>query len=126
VIVVMDASAAYDLLTEARCAAKIEGADELIAPDLIVPELLNARWKAARSGAPVPDVSVTIEFLDRLRLLPALRYGRDASLLAERLDRPVYDCLYLAVAQREHGKLLTVDERMRAQLQSKRVASMLL
>jgi predicted nucleic acid-binding protein len=112
VILVVDASAAYDLLTERTCADRVRGVQELIAPDLVVAELLNARWKAERSGKKAPLLEVTIEFLDRLRIVPSLRYASDAALLAARLSHPVYDCLYVAAAARENAKLLTIDSRL--------------
>jgi len=118
VILVVDASAAYDLLTEGRCAQRILGAEELISPDLIVAELLNARWKVARSRQAVPQLDTILEFLDRLRLVPSLRYAADAARLAERLNHPVYDCLYVAAAQHERAKLLTVDSRLARKLRS--------
>ena len=124
--IVVDASAAYDLLTQATCQAKIVGASELIAPDLIVPELLNARWKVSRSGVPAPKLEDTLEFLSRLRILPTLPYASAAAALAEKLDHPIYDCLYLAMAKHEGAKLLTVDQRMSKKIASTAIAKMLL
>jgi len=43
VILVIDASAVYDVLAEGRCAQRISGAEEPISPDLIVAELVNER-----------------------------------------------------------------------------------
>lgn len=116
--IVVDASAAYDLLTEGQCQPKIRGASELIAPDLIVAELLNARWKVRRAGLKAPALELMLDFLDRLRLVPAWDYAHEAAALSERLDHPVYDCLYVAVSQRERARLLTVDERLIKKLQS--------
>lgn len=124
-MMVVDASAAYELLTEQRTLKKIAGAAELLAPDLIVPELLNARRRMAQARKASPDVSVIIEFLRRIRLLPALEYAADAAALAERLDHPVYDCLYVAIAQREHAPLLTLDQRLIKKLRSARMSKLL-
>ena len=124
-ILVIDASAAYDLLTEGRCARRILGAEELISPDLVVAELLNARWKVARSREAVPQLDDVLEFLDRLRILPSLPYGADAARLAERLNHPVYDCLYVAAAQHERAKLLTLDSRLSRKLRSGALARIL-
>jgi len=112
VILVVDASAAYDLLEESLTAEKLLGAKELIAPDLIVAELLNARWKVARSGLAAPSLERTLTFLERLRLVPSIAYAREAAALAEQLDHPAYDCFYVATAQREGAKFLTLDERL--------------
>jgi predicted nucleic acid-binding protein len=38
--------------------------------------------------------------------------------LAQRLDHPVYDCFYVALAQRERARLLTFDERLVKKLTS--------
>lgn len=66
---VIDASAAYDLLTSGRCAEKVLGAEDILAPDLIVSELLNAR------------------------MIATLSLSEAASRLADTLDHPVYDCM---------------------------------
>lgn len=124
-ILVVDASAAYDLLTEGRSAHRIVGAEELISPDLIVAELLNARWKVVRSRQAAPPLDIVLEFFDRLHIVSSLRYAADAARLAERLDHPVYDCLYVAAAQREHAKLLTVDLRLSRKLRSGKLARIL-
>lgn len=124
-IVVIDASAAYDLLSEGRCAQRIVGAQDLVAPDLITAELLNARWKVARSHEAVPAIDTILEFLDRLRIVKSLRYAEEAALLADRLGHPVYDCVYVAVAQQERAKLLTLDKRLSRKLRSAALAHIL-
>ena len=101
------------------------GADELIAPDLIVPELLNARWKVTQSGGSAPKLERVIAFLERLRLLPSLAYAREAAILAQSLGHPVYDCLYVAIAQRERATLLTLDERIARKLRAAKLARIL-
>ena len=123
--IVLDASAAYDLITVETCAAKVAEASEFIAPDLIVPELLNVRWKVMQSRSSAPTLKRVLDFLERLRLLPSLVYARDAAALAESIAHPVYDCLYVAVAQREHAKLLTIDERLSKKLRASKLARIL-
>lgn len=124
-ILVVDASAAYDLLTEGRCERRILGAKELLSIDLIVAELLNARWKVVRSHEAAPSVETILGFLDRLTIIPSLRFAAAAAELAERLDHPVYDCLYLAAAQRERAQLLTLDGRLSRKLRSARLSRIL-
>lgn len=123
--IVLDASAVYDLLTAERCREHISGARELIAPDLIVPELLNARWRVERSGGNPPSAARTIGYLSLLTIMPSLGYAGDAAALAKRLDHPVYDCLYVALAQRERAKLLTLDERLIKKLRAARLSKLL-
>jgi predicted nucleic acid-binding protein len=48
--------------------------------------------------------------LVRLVAMPAL--ARKASDLAQELDHPVYDCFYLALAEREGVPLVTADVRL--------------
>ncbi len=42
---------------------------------------------------------------------PATTYGSDAARLALSLDRPVHDCVYLALAHRIGARVVTADER---------------
>ncbi len=88
----------------------------LLAPELIVPELLNVRWKVARTGGFVPDVSAIMDLLARLTLEPMTEYATDAAAFAERLDHPVYDCFYVALAHRWNGIIITADHRLRRKL----------
>jgi predicted nucleic acid-binding protein len=125
VTLVLDASAAFGFLVSNRWDAAIRNAHELVAPDLIVAEVLNARWKVARSGGVAPDVDPTLEFLTRLRITPSLPYAPAAVRLAERLGHPIYDCLYVALAQAEHAKLLTADIHLVRKLHEHKLTALL-
>ena len=87
---------------------------ELHAPRLMASEVANALWRKARVGeierrtagillANVPDMPV--------------RWGADeivsadAGRLALAFDRPIYDCVYLALAHRIGAVMLTADLR---------------
>lgn len=122
---VLDASAAYDVLEENTYARRIDGAKELLAPDLIVAELLNARWKVTRTKAVAPSLDRVLGLLERLRLEPTIRYAVQAASLAEQLDHPVYDCAYVALAQRESAKPLTFDQRLVKKLSAAGLESLL-
>jgi predicted nucleic acid-binding protein len=114
---VVDASAAFVMLTlPQRAAPAFTDVTDIIAPELIVAELLNARWKIARTGAPAPSLSSMLEFLERIRLVGSLPYAAAAALLAERLDHPLYDCLYAVIAQRGPATLVTADRRFAGKL----------
>lgn len=96
-------------------AASLRWATALLAPDLIVPEVSNALWKAARRGELSTDEAMlAARLLERadveLRPMRAL-LGR-ATELALRLDHPAYDCVYLALAEAENCALVTADERL--------------
>ena len=123
--VVLDASAAYEMLAGDDWDASIREVYEFLAPDLIIAELLNARWKIARSGNVAPGIDPTLDFLARLRIMPSLPYAAVATRLAERLDHPVYDCFYVAVAQQENAQLLTADTRLMRKLRTHKLGALL-
>ncbi len=89
--------------------------DRLIAPSLLAAELGSALWKAVRRRS----VSRT----DALAALPATLLAFDTLVpmdelheraleMAMELDHPIYDCFYLALAERDAAQLVTADERM--------------
>lgn len=122
---VIDASAAGGLLFYGRWDAVLENSSDLVVPDLIIAELLNARWKIARSGGNVPGVSSILGFVGRVRILPSLPYASVAVELSERLNHPVYDCLYVALAQQENAKLLTSDAHLVRKLRAHKLSTVL-
>ena len=85
------------------------------APDFVLVECANVLWKKARIGE-IADPGPFVEEL--LRLRDVLTLHRTESLLpvavrtAGALDHPVYDCLYLACAERTGGVLLTDDRKL--------------
>lgn len=120
--VVIDASVALKwVLDEADAeAADALLSEELIAPSLWLVEAANALWRRARSGQITADEA--FERLAELLNAPvaATRIEDDlgaAAGLAGRLDHPVYDCLYLALAIREDTHLVTADRRFHAALE---------
>ncbi len=100
-----DADVAQELATSGH---------ELHAPRLMASEVANALWRKARTGeierraagvllANVPDMPVrwgTDELV-----------SADAVRLALAFDRPIYDCIYLALAHRINATMLTADRR---------------
>ena len=87
---------------------------DLIAPTLLIAEVANVLWKRARRG----DLTVHDAqhcFQGFLRDSPILMESSamEASALALALahGRPVYDCLYLALALEHRCDLITADER---------------
>ncbi|MBV8066678.1 MAG: type II toxin-antitoxin system VapC family toxin, partial [Candidatus Eremiobacteraeota bacterium] len=77
------------------------------------------------SREPAPSVETILGFLDRLSIVPSTHYATDAAALAERLDHPVYDCLYIAVAERERANLITLDARLSRKMRSARLTRLL-
>jgi predicted nucleic acid-binding protein len=114
--VVLDASVAYRALDEDLLDPTMLEASEILAPDLLVSELLNARWQSVRTGAEAPTVDQIHSILELVTLLPTFPYSAEAAALSEELDHPVYDAMYLALARRERALLLTADERLRKKL----------
>lgn len=129
--VVLDASAALEVVLgrsqAERLAAILEEADVVLAPELFVPEVVNAIWKYHQFER------LSLDNCDRaieaaLALVDAIvsskeTYG-EAFLLARMAHRPVYDMFYLALARREDAVFLTLDKAVRkeAEHQGVRVA----
>jgi len=109
--VIVDASAVIAALGRTDVTRRLGEEDRLSAPDLIIPETLNALWKARRAGVESAPVVRVLALLDRIRIVPSRPYAGRASDLAAALDHPVYDCLYLAMAESESDRLATFDGR---------------
>ena len=88
--------------------------DELHAPRLMACEIANAVWSKARRGeierseagalmASVPEMPVRWNTDETV--------CGDAVRIALALDRPVYDCVYLALAHRIGAAVVTADRR---------------
>jgi predicted nucleic acid-binding protein len=120
VTLIVDASVATQwILIEANSsrARALRDQGGLIAPSLIAAEVGNALWKAVRrDGISKQDA------LDAIRaillafdaLIPIKDLRLRALELAVALDHPIYDCFYLALAERERCALVTADKRLLA------------
>jgi predicted nucleic acid-binding protein len=117
--VVVDASVAVKwVLPETgsdRAAAIRTADDDLLAPSLVHAEIGSAIWRAVLRGD-VPaaearrDLKVAVGHYRRIISLAELV---DRALeLATRLRHPIYDCFYLALAERERCALITADRRL--------------
>jgi predicted nucleic acid-binding protein len=105
---IVDASALVVSFSNPKSGQLLLG-EELAAPDLLIPETLNAFWKLQRAGRSIPALSVLLSTLDHIRIVPSRAHAARAAELADCLDHPVYDCLYLALAEAEGDVLLTAD-----------------
>lgn len=89
--------------------------DLLVAPDLVIAEVCNAAWKSARLGRITPvqvrEIATALpRYFDKL-VASALLATR-AVEISEQLDHPVYDSLYLALAEAEQARVVTADSHL--------------
>jgi predicted nucleic acid-binding protein len=90
-------------------------ADDCLAPSLIIAEVGNALWKKQRRKlVSLEQASAALAALPgRIRLFEIAELAPRAIALAAALDHPIYDCFYLALAEREHAALASADARLR-------------
>lgn len=87
---------------------------KLVAPEILAAEIANALWKRMRRGD--LDRQATLEagkHFERIcpLLYPIETLWRPALKFAIEYGHPVYDCLYLALAEGLPSDLMTADER---------------
>lgn len=131
--IVVDASVAVKWILPERGSATAtslrEQDPDLIAPSLVAGEIGNAMWKVVRRG-----VVAQLDALNGLHaglnsfqsLIPIEELLVRALALAIAFRHPIYDCFYLALAERENCILVTADEDMiavarRAKIKVKRL-----
>ena len=119
--IVVDASvAAKWFLPEpgSDAAAELRKQDnDLIAPVLIVAEVGSAFWKSAMRGdlAGLDVVHMLRNAAGHFnRLIPVESIAAEAMALAVDLKHPIYDCFYLALAERERAPLVSADRKLLA------------
>lgn len=90
--------------------------DECWAPSLIIAEIGNALWKKKRMKLVTLEQAVAAleELPSRLRLFDIANLSARAVQIAVELNHPIYDCFYLALAERERCALITADARLLA------------
>lgn len=97
---------------------------ELLAPDLLLVEGVTVLWKktlrkeiSAREG----DRALRLLTESGIDLRPTGPLLARALELARRLGHPVYDCVYLTLAERERVPLVTADRRLLASVRNRRM-----
>lgn len=119
-VIVVDASVGVKWFVPEVLAAEARqwrnGPDELHAPAFFFDlEIANILWKKIRRGELTRADADLI--LGKVPALPLIRHPEFPLLasafdLADRTQRTVYDCLYLALAVHLNGRLLTADQRL--------------
>jgi predicted nucleic acid-binding protein len=100
-------------------ALRLEGG--LIAPSLIAAEIGSALWKAVRRGVVTDDealAAIEVALLPFEALIATEELRIRALALAVELRHPIYDCFYLALAERERCALITADKKLAAAAKS--------
>jgi predicted nucleic acid-binding protein len=89
--------------------------NSLMAPDIVVAEVGNALWKkcARRLFAPEEAIAAMHSLPMLFQELHAiLGLAPRAIAIATALNHPIYDCFYLALAERERAPLVTADSKL--------------
>jgi predicted nucleic acid-binding protein len=97
-------------------AAALIKRSDLIAPDFLLIEAANALRRKVKDGEATRDQALL--GLDRIERLVALvpldqRLRTRAFEIALELVHPIYDCLYLALAEQQGSPLVTFDDELR-------------
>ncbi|HEY3778744.1 MAG TPA: type II toxin-antitoxin system VapC family toxin [Rhizomicrobium sp.] len=127
-MIVVDSSVAAKWFLEEPGTLEAEALQEhgdSIAPDLIIPEVLNTIWKNVRLKRIVPAQMklVAAALPSHLAWIVSTRIlaGRAAEIAVE-LDHPVYDCFYIALAEREGCTLVSADQRLQRKIRRTKFA----
>jgi predicted nucleic acid-binding protein len=121
---VVDASVALkwflaDEPLAAEALAVVRRETTLIAPDILIAEVCNAAWRSARLGRIGQDqvseiAAILPQFFDAL--VDAAALAPRAVVIARELDHPIYDCLYVTLAEARQAWFVTADARLREKL----------
>lgn len=116
-MLIVDASVAIQWFVPERysdAARTLLQPSALAAPDFILVELENVFWKKHRRGemnsADIDEAMADMQS-GVIALLPTTPLLPMARTLAQALDHPVYDCLYLAASESVDGRFVTADRR---------------
>ncbi len=114
---VVDASVAVKWFVEEDgrdfAMAIVRSGEPLVAPDIVVLEVLNVLRRKQRQGS--VDVRQVIGAMETMtlcfdRFVPSIELAREALSLSMALDHSVYDCAYLACATSIGASLVTADK----------------
>jgi predicted nucleic acid-binding protein len=118
VTLVVDASVAVQwVLPEPQSdrAALLLNGEAIVAPDLVYAEIGNAIWKRGVQGeiSPADAIQALATAIGLFTtLIPMSELAARATEIAIAIRHPIYDCFYLALAERERAPLVTADKRL--------------
>lgn len=98
-----------------RAAALHDKPDEMIAPTLIAAEIGSAMRKHVAAGTlskseALSAAQAATSFIDRVTPIPELAIR--ALEISIQFKHPIYDCFYLALAERERAPLISADKKL--------------
>ncbi|HSR68895.1 MAG TPA: type II toxin-antitoxin system VapC family toxin [Acidobacteriota bacterium] len=118
-MIVLDASAAIELIMQRPCggliARQLRETDAVWVPDLFFSEVANALWKlTAFAGLEEKTGSLLLRLTLALpdHVEDSSELVESAFQLAGQLRRPVYDFLYLRLAETKQATLVTMDHKL--------------
>jgi predicted nucleic acid-binding protein len=97
---------------------------DVLAPDLLLVEVANALWRKTAAGeisAREADAALDLVRRSGIDLRPTGALVPRAMEVARRLGHPVYDCVYLALAEREQAAFVTADHRLLRRLSTRKL-----
>ena len=121
---IVDASIAFKWIfveQGSEAATALIGREDLRAPSFLLAEIGNAMWKKALRGelgdrgaysAQISLIGSLIDLVDEAPDIPR------ALEMAVTLDHPIYDCIYLAVAERFDEPFVTGDSKFAVKARS--------
>ena len=100
-----------------RAIALRQPGEQFMAPNLIAAEIGNAVWKRVMwQDFPVADglTALDVALAHFTQLTATEELAVRALEIAVELKHPIYDCFYLALAERERCAMVTADKRLLA------------
>jgi predicted nucleic acid-binding protein len=117
-MIVVDASVAVKWVLpepDSGLAVALRETGALIAPSLVIAEIGNALWKSVLRGDvdksdAYAALHTAVAHFERIVSIDQL--AARALELAVDLRHPIYDCLYLALAERERVPIVSADAKL--------------
>ncbi len=117
-MIIVDASVAVQWIAEEDTSALSDTLLErfdLTAPELLVIEVANAlRRKVFVGDISMEQAKAGLRFIrEKVATVDVTNEVLDRSLeLAQAMYHPIYDCIYLALAEQQRGRLVTYDQEL--------------